>query len=126
MVLTKARWCTGSRSGCRECSPVAPPRSCDYLEIRPTTDLRASVVCDGDEQTPSGPFRVTLDLVRDTLGSQLFSSRGDSRRAFGHSSHAALLAARYLRRRHLPQRQLEGLFLVAGPDGSRSVPVPLR
>ncbi|MCA1702122.1 MAG: hypothetical protein LC808_02175, partial [Actinobacteria bacterium] len=76
--------------------------------------------------TPSGPFRVTLDLVRDTLASQLFSSRGEFRQAFGHSSHAAFLAARYLHRRRLPRRQLEGLFLVAGPDGSRTIPVPLR
>jgi DNA polymerase III delta prime subunit len=96
------------------------------LAIRPATDLRASVVSDGDELTPSGPFRVTRELVRDTLASQLFSSRGEPRRAFGHSSHAAFLAACYLARRRLPRRQLEGLFLVAGPDGSRTVPVPLR
>lgn len=96
------------------------------LAIRPKTDLRASVVSDGDELTPSGPFRLTLDLVRDTLASQLFSSRGLSRRAFGHASHATFLAARYLHRRQLPRRQLEGLLLVAGPDGSRTVPIPLR
>ena len=68
---------------------------------------------------------MTLSLVHDTLASQLFSS-GGARRTFGHASHAAFLAARYLHRRRLPQRQLEALLLVAGPDGTRTVPVPLR
>ena len=89
-------------------------------------DLRASVLVGGHERTSAGPFEVNLDLVRDTLSTPMFSGRGDDRLRAQPFQPRRVLAARYLRRHEPPRRQLEDLFLVAGPDGSCSIPVPLR
>lgn len=91
-------------------------------------DLRAGEVSDGFERTASGQFAVTPSVVNATLATALFGGRGTDRFAFVHASQAAFLAAWYLRRHEprVPRRQLEGLLLVAAPDGSKTVPVPLR
>jgi len=91
-------------------------------------DLRASDVTGGTERTAGGTFDVTSETIRATLETPLFGGRGADRLAFVHASQAAFLGACYLRRHEprMPRRQLEGLLLVAAPDASRSIPVPLR
>lgn len=90
-------------------------------------DLPGDVLADGTEATAGGSFDVTYEAVRETLATALFTSSGDNRVAFRHSSVAAYLAARYLTDRKVGQRQLENLFLVGTPDGdTASIPMPLR
>ena len=93
-----------------------------------SNDLPADEIAGGAENSPSGEIKVTKSLVHRTLATPLFGARGANRLAFVHASQAAYLAARYLvtREPHVPRRQLESLLLVAAPDGSRSVPIPLR
>lgn len=89
-------------------------------------DLNAFELVGGHETAGAGSFEVTQQVVEDTLGSALFTGRGQGRAAFTHASIAASLAARYLAERRLPREQLESLFLVAGPDGTQTIPSVLR
>jgi hypothetical protein len=89
-------------------------------------DVRAGSLPSGTEQTVSGPFDVTPAMVSATLGTALFTGRGEHRLAFRHSSLAAYLAVCHLREHQVPHPQLATLFLVAGDDATTSIPVPLR
>jgi hypothetical protein len=89
-------------------------------------DLGAGGLTGGTERTVSGPFEVTAAMVSATLGTALFTGRGENRLAFRHSSLAAYLAVHHLREHQVPHRQLATLFLVAGDDATTSIPVPLR
>lgn len=89
-------------------------------------DLEPRIAIGGTERTSAGEFAVTKAIVDEVLATAMFSGRGHDRLAFVHSTYAAFLAARYLRAHALPRPQLEALFLVAGPDGSRTIPSPLR
>jgi hypothetical protein len=89
-------------------------------------DVRAGSLASGTEQTVSGPFNVTAAMVRATLGTALFTGRGEHRLAFRHSSLAAYLAVCHLHEHRMPQQQLATLFLVSSDDAITSIPVPLR
>jgi hypothetical protein len=89
-------------------------------------DVRAGSLASGTEQTVSGPFNVTPAMVSATLGTALFTGRGEHRLAFRHSSLAAYLAVCHLREHQVPQQQLVTLFLVSADDATTSIPVPLR
>lgn len=89
-------------------------------------DLNADTLEGGYERSASGLFAVTKKTVIATLGTGLFTGRGENRMAFRHGSFAAYLTARYLIDRDIPRAQLEGLFLVAGGDQTRSIPTLLR
>jgi hypothetical protein len=89
-------------------------------------DLNADTVEGGYERTAGGPFAVTKKMALATLGTGLFTGRGENRLAFRHGSFAAYLTARYLIDRDIPRAQMERLFLVAGGDETRSIPTLLR
>jgi hypothetical protein len=89
-------------------------------------DVPAGSLASGTEQTPSGPFEVTAAMVAATLGTALFTGRGEDRLAFRHSSLAAYLAVCHLREHQVPHPQLATLFLVSGDEATTSIPVPLR
>jgi hypothetical protein len=89
-------------------------------------DVGAGSLTGGTERTVSGPFEVTAAMVSATLGTALFTGRGENRLALRHSSLAAYLAVCHLREHQVPHRQLATLFLVAGDDATTSIPVPLR
>jgi hypothetical protein len=89
-------------------------------------DVRAGSLASGTEQTVSGPFDVTAAMVSATLGTALFTGRGEHRLAFRHSSLAAYLAVCHLREHQVPHPQLATLFLVSADDATTSIPVPLR
>jgi hypothetical protein len=87
----------------------------------------------GDNETAgAGQFSVTNAMVKETLATALFTHTSPHTVAFAHSSFAAFLAARHLVARitsptPIPQRQLEGLFLVSAPDeDTAAVPEQLR
>jgi hypothetical protein len=89
-------------------------------------DYGADLLALGDETCVTGSFTVTSKLVEVTLATALFTGRGANRLGFAHGSFAGYLAAKYLVGRRIPRAQLERLFLVAGADGTRSVPTLLR
>jgi hypothetical protein len=89
-------------------------------------DVPAGSLASGTERTPNGPFEVTAAMVSATLGTALFTGRGEDRLAFRHSSLAAYLAVSHLREHQVPHPQLATLFLVSGDDATTSIPVPLR
>jgi energy-coupling factor transporter ATP-binding protein EcfA2 len=94
-------------------------------------DLTEGMLSGGTEDH-LGSFDVTPAAVGETLRTGLFSHSGTGRIAFGHSSLAAFLAARYLVSRlehdhESVHRRLSDVFLVAAPDeDTASVPVHLR
>jgi hypothetical protein len=89
-------------------------------------DVGAGSLAAGHELTPNGPFEVTPAIVSATLSTALFTGRGEHRLAFRHSSMAAYLTAIYIQTHEVSRAQLTSLFLVAGDDGSTSIPAPLR
>src|SRR6266511_4875520 len=89
-------------------------------------DLNADTIEGGYETSANGSFLVTKKMVLTTLGTGLFTGRGENRLAFRHGSFAAYLTARYLIDRDIPRPQMERLFLVAGGDETRSIPTALR
>jgi hypothetical protein len=89
-------------------------------------DLNADLLASGQEPNLSGPFMVTKKIVTATLGTGLFTGRGENRLAFRHASFAAYLSANYLVNRNVPDAQLKRLFLVAGDNQTSSIPTLLR
>ncbi|MFE5374002.1 hypothetical protein [Streptomyces mirabilis] len=90
-------------------------------------DLLGDMLAGGKEQTPSGSYDVTPQVLEETLATALFTAPDDNRVTLRHSSVAAYLAARYLTDWETTQRQLENLFLVGAPvGGTASIPSPLR
>jgi hypothetical protein len=95
------------------------------LEAGPL-DMGTGTLAGGTERTVSGPSHLTPKMISATLGSGLFTGRGDQRLAFRHASLAAYLAARYLHDHQVPHDQLRSLFLVAAGDAVTSIPALLR
>jgi hypothetical protein len=92
-----------------------------------SSDLGVESLVGGEELMPNGStLDVTNSALGEALGTALFTGRGHNRLAFRHSSIAAYLAASHLLQRDVPRRQLESLFLVAGVEGSRTIPTLLR
>ncbi|MBC8991840.1 hypothetical protein H9X95_16965 [Micromonospora chalcea] len=89
-------------------------------------DLNAESIAGGQESVDNAAFVVTKRAVSATLATALFTGRGRNRLAFRHGSFAGFLTARHLIGRAVPVIQLQRLFLVAGSDDSRSVPIQLR
>ncbi|MCH6161487.1 hypothetical protein [Streptomyces marispadix] len=90
-------------------------------------DAPGDALLDDLEQGTTGSYRVTRQMLLETLATALFTAPEENRRAFRHSSVTAYLAARYLTEQKTNEQQLKNLFLVGAPDGeTASIPAPLR
>jgi hypothetical protein len=96
------------------------------LEAKDDIDVTLGSLADGVEATESGTFAVYAAHVKETLATALYTGQGTGRLGFRHSSLAAYLAALHLVRTKVPGEQLRSLFLVAGEDGTTSIPAALR
>ncbi|MFF0867907.1 hypothetical protein ACFYUV_39530 [Nonomuraea sp. NPDC003560] len=91
-------------------------------------DLDLATIAGGYEETaPGQSFAVTESIVKELLRTGLFTTYGDSRVLFRHSSISAFLAADYIAKRKLDGDCLASLFLVKSPDDENYIiPTPLR
>ncbi|MGY0387885.1 NACHT domain-containing protein [Nocardioides sp. WG-D5] len=71
-------------------------------------------------------LELTSKVLREALGTAIFTGRGHGRLGFRHASFGAYLLAWYLVERKVPQPQLERLFLVAVEEERPTIPVALR
>ncbi|SDM36364.1 hypothetical protein SAMN05421874_1612 [Nonomuraea maritima] len=91
-------------------------------------DLDLATIAGGYEETaPGQSFAVTENIVKEVLRTGLFTTYGDSRVLFRHSSISAFLAADYIVRRKVDENRLASLFLIKTPDDENYIiPTPLR
>ena len=64
----------------------------------------------GWERLGADRFDISEDSIREVLRTTLFSGRGPDQLGFAHRTYAEFLAARYVTRRGLDQRQIESLI----------------
>jgi hypothetical protein len=79
-------------------------------------------VAGGREQSGSTSFSVTEEIVRETLGTGLFSSRGYGLMGFAHQTYAEFLAAEYLATHDLSLTQIISVICHQGDPQRRVVP----
>lgn len=82
-------------------------------------DVPVSELTGGDE-TAEQPVKITQDAVFETLGTGLFSSRGQERLGWSHQSLAEYLTARYCVVHQLPTEQIRSLIF--HPRRKRVIP----
>ena len=88
-------------------------------EGRPAEDVAIPELTGGTEDAEQ-PIAVTDDVVLETLGTGLFSSRGQERLGWSHQTFAEYLAARYCLERNYTIEQLRSL--VFHPRRARVIP----
>ena len=77
----------------------------DYDEIKkPTTDITVG-------ELALSPDQSERNLIRETLNSGLFSSRGLQRMGWTHQTYAEFLAARFVAKKDFKRAQISSLFL---------------
>lgn len=79
-------------------------------------------VAGGSEQSGSSSFVVTEEMVRETLGTGLFSSRGFGLMGFAHQTYAEFLAAEYLANHDLDLPQIMSVICHSGDPHRCVVP----
>lgn len=88
----------------------------------PEEDVKLTELVGGKERFDGVEVEVTMDALRETLKTGLFSSRGINRFGFAHQSYAEFLAAVFFRERHTKPKQLLSLLLHSGDPDKRVVP----
>lgn len=88
----------------------------------PDVDVAIRQVVGGTETSSSGTVAVTEQMIRETLGTGLFSSRGPDRMGWAHQTYAEFLAARYLVEHTFSIDQVDGLIMHSGDPDGRLVP----
>ena len=83
-------------------------------------DLATSDLIGGSEQGQGSDFEISDPVIREALGTGLFSARGPQRLGWVHQTYGEFLAAWYLARHHLPLKQL--LPFVTHPADRRVIP----
>lgn len=86
----------------------------------PAEDLAVSALL-GSGTSNGDEFDVTEEVLRDTLNTGLFTSRGAYRMGWAHQTYAEFLAAQYVLS-HLDTKQRRSLLLLADAVGADVVP----
>ena len=88
----------------------------------PEDDVIVRVLTGGNEPVVSNHLQVTEAVIRETLATGLFSSRGPKRMGWAHQTYAEFLAARYLAEHNVTLPQT--MSLIAAPSDYERKVVP--
>jgi len=88
----------------------------------PAEDVTIGDLCGGTETTDGQPVSVTEEVVRESLATGLFTSRGLHRFGWAHQTYAEFLAARYLVRARMSKGQIASLLTHPQDSQQRIVP----
>ena len=89
-------------------------------QIQLHEDLATSDLIGGSEQEHGSNFEISDSVIKEALGTGLFSARGPERLGWAHQTYAEFLAAWYLAQHRLPLKQL--LPFVTHPADHRVIP----
>lgn len=88
---------------------------------RGPNDLTISDIV-GGSLSKEGDLNLSEIMVRETLDSGLFTSRGSERMGWAHQTYAEYLAAVYLSSNNFSIEQLSSLFFSSNPDNPKLIP----
>lgn len=88
----------------------------------PIEDITASLLIGGKEIVDGEEFDVTEIVVRETLDTGLFSSRGLNRMGWAHQTYAEFLAARYIVQHNTDLPQIKSLITLFDDQEGKLVP----
>jgi len=97
---------------------VAIRKDLSHEELREGT-ITLNELSGGKEKLSSGTFNISEDAIRETLGTGLFTSRGENYFGFAHQTYMEFLAACYLK--DAPFEQLKG-FLFHPHNDDKVIP----
>jgi len=88
----------------------------------PEEDVKIQRLSGGNESFDNNRFDVTVEAIRETLDTGLFSSRGPNRIGWAHQTYAEYLAARYLVQHDMPLAQITSLITHPGDPEGKLIP----
>lgn len=88
----------------------------------PPEDVTISQLAGGSENIDNQKVEITEDLIKETIGTGLLTSRGAHRMGWGHQTYAEFLAARYVAQTSMSQEQI--MSLLAHPMDQQHKLVP--
>ena len=74
------------------------------------TDLSLADLAQGEVRTQQSALPVTIEYLRETFDTGLFTARGPDRLGWAHQTYAEFLASRYLEQQHVSTRQILSLI----------------
>jgi hypothetical protein len=88
----------------------------------PAGDFTTKEVCGGTEEASGENFKIDESLIKETLGTGLFTSRGANRMGWAHQTYAEFLAAHYLYKHQLNLTQIMSLLSHPGDKDGKIIP----
>jgi len=84
-------------------------------ENTPPGDITLRELSGFSEEIDGISITISEDMIRETIGTGLFNSRGDQRMGFAHNTYMEYLAANYLDKHQIPSGEI--VRLITHPDG---------